>query len=147
MTTRRSNDIVAWHIQTNKWTFDYIKKVDEILRKRNKRHIYNVNDYLMIQKKKPRLIQCFAYTHKRKSYNFLIVNIVERCLNSKNDHKWLMNSILNLSVYKITKKQRIYFIFYFFHNIVYFIEVSNESDWQSKKTKYLLHCTWNVNYL
>ena len=64
-----------------------MKEIDEILRKRNKRHIYNVDDYLMIQKKKTRLIQYFAHTHKRKLYNFLIVNIVKRCLNSKNDNE------------------------------------------------------------
>lgn len=124
-----------------------MKEADEALRRRNKRHIYNVGDYLMIQEEKARLVQCFAHTHRRKPYGFLIVDIVGRCLDSENDNEWLMDPVLDLPVYRITGEQRIYPISYLSHNTVYLIEAPDEPDWQPEEAEYLLHCTWGVDYL
>ena len=107
---------------------------------RNRRHVYNTEDFIIVDDEKTRLIQCLLHEYKRKRYEFLVIDFVNNTM--------LINFVFDLIIYTKSKNHRIYSIIAISNEIIYFIDASNESNWQTKKeTKYLMHCTWNVNYL
>ena len=148
------NKSLKWYRRlkyTNEWVSIYrclsMISIDEIFRKRNKRHVYNVENYILLNKQKTRFAQCFVYIYQRTHYEFIIVNIIEKYFFVKNFNEYLLNSILKLSMYKIFNRQQIYSLFVISHKIIYLIKASKKSNWQLNKNDYLLHCTWNVDYL
>ena len=82
---------------------------------------------MLIDEFKVKLIQCFVHTYRRIRYEFLIMNVIEQCIFSKNFTKYLMNFVLNLSMYRIIDEQRIYFLFVVLNETMYLIEISKKS--------------------
>ena len=114
----------------------------------NRRHVYNFNDYLHVEQIKNRIAQFFSHIYRRRTYDFVIVNVVKFEIVDKSSY-WneIMNSILALFVYRLQNTQIVYDFLAINDDILYLIETSYESDWQKKNEHYLLKCNWNVIYL
>ena len=134
---------------TNSWIFWTIKSKEWQLiwsLNRNRRYVHSIENFIKVAKEKTRLTQCFSHQYREKRYEFLIVNMIEECLND--DLKSLVDSVLDLFVFKLISKQRIYSLWSLSRQNIYLIEASQKSNWQTKeREQYLIHCTWEMNYL
>ena len=114
----------------------------------NRRHVYNLNDYLHVGQIKDRIAQFFSHIYRRRTYGFVVVNVVESEIVNRSDY-WdeIMNSVLVLSAYRLQDTQIVYDLLAVSDDILYLIETSYESDWQKEDGHYLLKCNWGVIYL
>ena len=114
---------------TNSWIFWMIKSKEwQLIRflKRNRRYVHSIEDFIRVAKEKARLTQCFSHRYREKRYEFLIVNIIEECLND--DLKFLVDFVLDLFVFKLISKQRIYSLWSLSRQSIYFIEAFQKSN-------------------
>ena len=108
--------------------------------RRNRRHVYNTGDFIIVDDEKARLIQCLLHEYKRKRYGFLVVDLVNSTM--------LVDPVLDLAIYTQSDNHRIYPVTAISDETIYLIDAPTEPDWQTEEeTKYLMHCTWNVDYL
>ena len=95
--------------------------------------------------KKARLAQCFLHEYRNRRYGFVVVDVLQRCFI---DSQPLQDPVLDLPVYKYISNQRIYPLSSVSPRTIYLIDAPEEPDWQLEEgTRYLLHCTWGVDYL
>ena len=87
---------------------------------KNRRHVYNTKNFIIVNDEKIRLIQCLFHEYKSKRYEFFIVDFV--------DDTMLINSVLNLIVYTQSSNHRVYSVISISNEIIYFIDASNESN-------------------
>ena len=99
----------------------------------NRRHVYNLNDYLHVEQIKNRIAQFFSHIYKRRTYDFVVINVVKSEMIDKSNY-WneIMNSIFALFVYKLQNKQIVYNFLAINDDILYLIETFYEFDWQKK---------------
>ena len=134
-----TNSWVFWTIESREWQLIWSLK-------RNCRYVHSIENFIRVAEKKTRLTQCFSHQYRENKYEFLIVNMIEKCLND--NLKSLVDFMLDLSVFKLISKQRIYNLWSLSRQNIYLIEASQKSNWQTKERKqYLIHCTWKMNYL
>ena len=114
----------------------------------NRRHVYNLNDYLHVEQIKNRIAQFFSHIYRRRTYDFVMINVVKSEMIDRSNY-WdeIMNSIFALFAYRLQNTQIVYDLFAVNDDILYLIETSYESDWQKKNEHYLLKCNWDVIYL
>ena len=129
-------------------TFQFHSYWDYFSSNNNRRHIYNFNDYLHVEQIKNRIAQFFSHIYRRRTYDFVIVNIVKSEIVDRSNY-WdeIMNSVLALFAYKLQNTQIVYDLFAVNDDILYLIDASYESDWQKKNVHYLLKCNWEMIYL
>ena len=112
----------------------WYRRITYYTNEKNRRHVYNTEDFIIVDDEKTRLIQCLLHEYKRKRYEFLVIDFVNNTM--------LINFVFDLIIYTKSKNHRIYSIIAISNEIIYFIDASNESNWQTKKeTKYFMHCT------
>lgn len=102
-----------------------MSRVEKDFHSDNRRHVYNVNDYLQIDDIKSRLAQCFSHIYRRIIYDFVIINEMISVLEN---HDFLLDSVLSLSVYKHLNAQTIYELFTVKNVLLYFIFALSKSD-------------------
>ena len=99
---------------------------------KNRRHVYNTENFIIVNDEKIRLIQCLLHEYRSKRYEFFVVNSV--------DDTMLIDFVLNFIVYTQSDNHWIYSIISISNEIIYLIDASNESNWQTKK-KRNISCT------
>ena len=118
--------------------------------KNNYRRVYNVEDYMIVERLKNCFNQYFVHIHRRKKYVFMILDIVDE-VHQNNEYLWdkyLRDFVLDFLLYRQTVIQHIYGISVVASESLYFIETLYEFDWQeNEKKQYLLECDWGVSYL
>ena len=87
---------------------------------KNRRHVYNTKDFIIVNDEKIRLIQCLLHEYRNKRYEFFVVDFV--------DDTMLINFVLNFVVYTQSSNHRIYSIISISNEIIYFIDASNEPN-------------------
>ena len=50
----------------------------------NKRHIYNVENYIIIENMKKRFTQFFLHIYQNKKYGFFFINVIKSCFVNDN---------------------------------------------------------------
>ena len=126
-------------------------QIEKDFHKHNRRYIYNIQNHIWVKDRKDRIIQFFSHIFRRRTYEFVIVNLVDtikQILNEKNNWTLRMNSILNFFVFKLFQTQIVYDISIIETKLLYLLSTSNEFDWQNDANKkYFLECDWNLIYL
>ena len=129
-------------IQESCWNFFY---------NNNKRHVYNVKNFVHIKNDvKNQITQFFSHIYRRHIYCFVIVNkvkIIDEIINEVETIKHILNSVLNLFVHRFVVEQNIYDLSMLTSDFFYFITASHKLDWQKQRVQYLLKRDWNVAYL
>ena len=118
--------------------------------RQNRRHVYNINDYLHIGGVKGKLIQCFTHQYRQKTYAFLVVYLMRELRNGhvgimENADATVVDSVLGLPVYWRREKQWVFGLPAVSLESLYMVSVPNEVDWPDKP--HVLDCTWGVDYL
>lgn len=135
---------------------------NEDFRRANRRHVYNVNDYLFVGGRYAQLAQCFCHTYRQKRYAFLITNMIvplwERDIkeadaiahedddDDDDGMRQVLDPVLDLPMHRFVGTQRIYGLPALFHDTVYMIDAPSELDWP-EKIGCVMECTWGVVYL
>ena len=123
---------------------------DKAFRSLNRRHIYNVGDYLRVADTKGLLAQCFSHTYREKKYAFLIINPMEE-LRRGGDYDGdetvdaVYDTVLGLPVLARQVRQYVFGLPAIHHDTIYMIDVPNEPDWPDER--HVLECNWGVSYL
>ena len=115
---------------------------DAAFRRTNRRRVYNVRDYVRIGTKKAQLLQCFSHVYRNRKYAFLIVQTLTELRDEDNP---VVDTVLDLPVYKRQDTQYVYGLPALHHEPLYMIDVPNQPDWPDEP--HVLECTWGVAYL
>lgn len=113
--------------------------------------MYNVKDYILIGINKNQILQYFIHNYRRKKYAFLIIRILIKFrqniekISEKTINEPMLNTVLNLSVYRMQTNQYIYGLSALHHDTLYIIDIFNEPNWPDEI--YMLECIWEIAYL
>ena len=125
--------------------------VEKVFHNNNRRHVYNVKNFVHIKNDvKNQITQFFSHIYRRHIYCFVIVNkvkIIDEIINEIETIKHILNSVLDFLVYRLVVEQDIYDLSTLTNDFFYFITASHELDWQKQRVQYLLKCDWSVAYL
>ena len=126
-------------------------QIEKDFHKHNRRYIYNIQNHIWMRNRKNRIIQFFSHIFRRRTYEFVIVNLVDtikQILNEKNNWTLRMISILNFFVFKLSQTQIVYDTSIIEAKLLYLFSTSSEFDWQNDANeKYLFECDWDLIYL
>ena len=126
-------------------------QIEKDFHRHNRRYIYNIQDHIWMRNRRDRIAQFFSHIFRRRTYEFVIVNLVDtikQILKKKDSWTLRMNSVLNLSVFKLAQTQIVYDTSIIEAKLLYLLSASSESDWQNDANeKYLLECDWDLTYL
>lgn len=121
---------------------------EKAFRSLNRRHIYNVGDYLQVADIKGLLAQCFSHTYREKKYAFVVINPMKQLRQGNDDgdgEDAVNDTVLGLPVLARQVRQYIFGLPAIHHDTLYMVDVSNEPDWPDES--HVLECTWGVSYL
>ena len=106
--------------------------VEKIFHSNNRRHVYNVKNFVHIKNDvKNQITQFFSHIYRRHIYCFVIVNrvkIIDEIINEIEIIKHILNSILDLFVHRFVVEQNIYNLSTLTNDFFYFITTSYELD-------------------
>ena len=106
--------------------------VEKIFHNNNRRHVYNVKNFVHIKNDvKDQITQFFFHIYRRHIYCFVIINkmkIIDEIMNEVDIIEHIMNSILNLFVHRLVVEQKIYDLSTLTNDFFYFITASHELD-------------------
>lgn len=98
-----------------------------------------------------RIAQFFSHTFRRRTYGFVIVNLVDTVKQILDEGgSWIlrMDPVLNLFVFKLSETQAIYGTHAIEAELLYLLPAPSEPDWQDDADgEYLLECDWGLAYL
>ena len=94
------------HVNDFFWFFIMSFEIN-FLDKNNRRHVYNIKDHLKIDLEMCKIAQFFSHIYRRQTYDFVMMFIVKRVrkiLIEKNFYIVWLNSIFNLSIYRLLSR-------------------------------------------